>query len=257
MYCRRACSREGDEEQVSGRGSEERRGERREKNTSMKFEGEAAIHVKSGLQNVSVGDNTGQQTMAYEYGILRDVFNLDAANVFAPRNDDVFRSVFDLYIAIWMLYSEITRVIPPTCKSLLVGLRILQVALHHHVASEHDFSNCLSICRDGLHVLGADDIELFQKYSLEQYYAIHLEVASMQSLGHRFPGIVRTQLRLSLEHIEVALDHSLTAANECPNKKAIVSAFRRTLTAFKTAPAIGIPKWASYKAGTFGATTAT
>nr|GMD77451.1 hypothetical protein L195_g004257 [Ipomoea batatas] len=112
-------------------------------------------------------------------------------------------------------------------------------------------------CWDGLHVLGADDIELFQKYSLEQYYAIHLEVASMQSLGHRFPRIVHTQLRLSLEHIEAALDHSLTAANECPNKKAIVSAFRRTLTAFKTAPAIGIPKWASYKAGTFGATTAT
>nr|GLL43853.1 hypothetical protein L195_g004257 [Ipomoea trifida] len=122
---------------------------------------------------------------------------------------------------------KITRVIPPACKSLLVGLRILQVALHHHVASEHDFSDCLSICRDGLHVLGAHDIEkeqkaaeqhqlslhaqdeLFQKYSLEQYYAIHLEVASMQSLGHRFPGIVRTQLRLSLEHIEVALDHSL------------------------------------------------
>ncbi|MFS7990891.1 hypothetical protein Hanom_Chr11g01064281 [Helianthus anomalus] len=41
----------------------------------------------------------------------------------------------------------------------------------------------------------------------------------------------------------------MTADDECSRRKPIVEAFRRMLTAFRTAPLIGTPKWASYIAG--------
>ncbi|KAJ0519535.1 hypothetical protein HanOQP8_Chr11g0427631 [Helianthus annuus] len=129
-----------------------------------------------------------------------------------------------------------------------------------------------------------------------QYYATRLAAVSIRTRGHRILETSRTQPHLLLERIGDCLDYSrrfrllmttrsgglklvlilsfrifkassaslknswstiMTADDECSRRKPIVEAFRRMLTAFRTAPLIGTPKWASYIAGVFGAITTT
>src|SRR5690606_20064148 len=70
--------------------------------------------------------------MAIEY-----LLDLEGGDVLAAGDDDVFRAVLDLDIAIGMDHAQVAGSEPAAGQGLLRGCRVLQVALHDGVAPEH------------------------------------------------------------------------------------------------------------------------
>ena len=86
-------------------------------------------------------------------------FHFDGRDVLAPADDDVFDPVADLDVPVRMNDGAIARVKPAALERFGRGLGIVVVALHHHVAANHDLAHGLTIPR---HLAAAvvDDREL-------------------------------------------------------------------------------------------------
>src|SRR5208283_3356656 len=66
------------------------------------------------------------------------VLHIDRGDVLAARDDDVLRAVAELDVAVRMLDPEIAGVEPAAGEGLVGRRLVLEVALHHDVAAEHD-----------------------------------------------------------------------------------------------------------------------
>jgi len=92
--------------------------------------------------------------------LVEGVFHLDGRDVFAARDDDVLGPILELHIAIGIEDPKITTVKPAIGKSLLSGLGILEIALHHGIAPKDHLAHGLAIARHFLQRLGVDDRDL-------------------------------------------------------------------------------------------------
>ena len=73
--------------------------------------------------------------------------HLDRGDIFAPRDDNVLGPVCNLDIAVGVLHGEVAGVEITVLEGLGRGLRVLQVALHHHIAAQPDLSLALAVHR--------------------------------------------------------------------------------------------------------------
>src|SRR3546814_1963840 len=73
--------------------------------------------------------------------LFRSFLDLQAGDVLAAGNDDVLRAVLDLDIAVGMAHAEIAGMVPAAAERLRRRRRILQVALHHSIAAQHELAD--------------------------------------------------------------------------------------------------------------------
>src|SRR3712207_8190584 len=84
-----------------------------------------------------------------DLGVLREhVFDLQAGDVLAPRDDDVLGAVLDLDHAVGVPNGEVARAAPAIDQGLRGRLRVLEVALHHRVATQPKLADGLAVARD-------------------------------------------------------------------------------------------------------------
>ena len=67
---------------------------------------------------------------------------------------------------------------PAAREGLGGGGRVLEIALHHDVAAEHDLAEGLAVGRHGLHGLGVDHVEGFE-----------------HRIAHALPGLLAPRIR--------------------------------------------------------------
>ncbi len=91
---------------------------------------------------------------------IEHVFHLQAGDVLPARDDDVLGSVLDLHITVRVPHRQIAAAKPPLRHRLGAGDRVLEIALHHHIAAQHDFAHGLAILRDSLAADRVDDPHL-------------------------------------------------------------------------------------------------
>ena len=94
---------------------------------------------------------------------VQDFFYLDRRDVLAAGNDDVFRPVLELNVAVRVDHPEVSRVEPPARESLLRGLRIAEISLHHDIPTEHDLSHRFTVAGHRLHGFRIKHVELFER----------------------------------------------------------------------------------------------
>ena len=85
---------------------------------------------------------------------VKGLFDLNRRYVFTARNDDIFRAILELDIAIVMQDAEITGVEPAACKGLLRGFWVAKIPLHHDVPAEHNLAHRLPVARHTLQGFG-------------------------------------------------------------------------------------------------------
>src|SRR5690554_912441 len=85
------------------------------------------------------------------------VFHFDGGDVFATRDDDVFQSVLDFDVAVFMPYGQVTGVEPAAAESFFCGTWVLQVTFHHSITAQEDLANGFAIFRDRLHGVGVSN----------------------------------------------------------------------------------------------------
>ena len=112
---------------------------------------------------------------------VQRIFHLDAADVFATRDDDVFVAVFDLHIALGIHHAQVARMEPTAFKGLRSGVGVFQIALHDDVAAKHDFAHGLPIVGCGGHAL-----RVFQGHALLQGIANALSTVEQSLLVQAF-----------------------------------------------------------------------
>mmetsp|Transcript_24202 Transcript_24202/g.45052 ORF Transcript_24202/g.45052 Transcript_24202/m.45052 type:complete len:245 (+) Transcript_24202:1679-2413(+) len=66
--------------------------------------------------------------------------DLDRADVFAARDDDILGPVRDLNIAVGMLHRDVARVKIAALKCLGGGIGVLEIPFHDRVAAHHDLA---------------------------------------------------------------------------------------------------------------------
>ncbi len=80
---------------------------------------------------------------------VEHVLHLERADVLAPRDDDVLGAILDLGIAVGMEHGEIAGMEPPPGEGLARRLRVLEIALHHRIAAQHELAKASAIGGDG------------------------------------------------------------------------------------------------------------
>ncbi|MGY3467361.1 hypothetical protein ACVW0I_004232 [Bradyrhizobium sp. LM6.11] len=93
--------------------------------------------------------------------LVEDVLDLDGGNVLAAGNDDVLGAILDDDIAMRVEHAEVAGVKPAAFEGVPGRLLVLEVALHHDVAAEHDLADGLAIARHLPHGLRIDDGDAF------------------------------------------------------------------------------------------------
>ena len=69
------------------------------------------------------------------------VLDLDARDVLTARDDDVLGPVGDLDVAVGVGHREVAGVEPAAAEGLGGGPGIVEVALHHRAAAQHDLTH--------------------------------------------------------------------------------------------------------------------
>src|ERR1700726_2273366 len=83
---------------------------------------------------VWLGDHRGS---LHRWVVVKHILDLDRRNVFAARDDNVLRTIFQLDVAVRMDDGQVARVKPTACEGFIGGEFVLEIALHHHIAAEH------------------------------------------------------------------------------------------------------------------------
>ena len=99
---------------------------------------------------VSPHFSSGRATTAASItsGMLVEHFlDLQRRDVLAAGDDDVLRAVLDLHIAVGMHHREIAGVEPAAGECLRAGRGVLQIALHHRVAAQHQLAHRRAVRR--------------------------------------------------------------------------------------------------------------
>jgi hypothetical protein len=78
---------------------------------------------------------------------VQRVLHLDRADVLAAGDDHVLAAVLDLHVAVGLHHGQVAGVEPAALEGIARGRRVLQVALHHDVAAEHDLADRLAVGR--------------------------------------------------------------------------------------------------------------
>ncbi len=91
---------------------------------------------------------------------IEHVLHLQAGDVLPAGDDDVLGSVLDLHITVRVPHCKITAAKPPLRHRLGAGGGVLEIALHHHIAAQHDFAHGLAILGDRLAADRIDDPHL-------------------------------------------------------------------------------------------------
>ena len=78
---------------------------------------------------------------------IQRLLDLDGRDVLAARDDDVLGPVLQLHIAVRVHHPQVARMEPAAGKGFVGRGRVLQVALHHQVAAEHDLAQRLAVGR--------------------------------------------------------------------------------------------------------------
>ena len=89
---------------------------------------------------------------------VENVFNFNARDVLAARDDHIFASIFNLDVAIGVDHRKVTGMEPTARKGLTGGSIVLEITLHGDVPAEHDLAHGLAITRHRLHGLRIQDI---------------------------------------------------------------------------------------------------
>src|SRR5262245_35670645 len=90
-----------------------------------------------GLRNHCRQEHTGMATQC--------VFHLQVGDVFAARDDHVFRAIFDLGVAVGLHDRQVAGVEVTARERIGRGLGVFQVPLHGQVAAEHDLAEALPV----------------------------------------------------------------------------------------------------------------
>src|SRR5579872_2943309 len=83
--------------------------------------------------------------------LVENVFDFHRRNIFPAGNDDVLGAILDDDIAVLVEHPEVSGVKPSAGKGLTRGLFVLEIALHHDVAAEHDLADGLAVARHLTH----------------------------------------------------------------------------------------------------------
>ena len=92
---------------------------------------------------------------------VQHIFHIERRNILAAGNDNVFRTVFDLRIAVGIGHRQIAGVKPAAFERGVSRLRILEIALHGDIAAKHDLTHGLAIPRHRLHGVGVHHHHVF------------------------------------------------------------------------------------------------
>jgi len=84
---------------------------------------------------------------------VQRLFHFDGRDILATRDDNIFRAVLELNVAIGMNDTQVTRVEPPPGHGLLRSLCIAVIAFHDHIAAKHDLAHGFTIARHGLNIV--------------------------------------------------------------------------------------------------------
>ena len=103
---------------------------------------------------------------------VKNVFDLQAGDVFAAGDDHVLAAVSNLDVAVRVNHRQVAGMEPACGKGFLRGLRVFQVALHHQVAAKEYFAQALSVSR-----------YLFQGDRVEHGNGL------LQGVGHTLSGV--------------------------------------------------------------------
>src|SRR6185369_6150959 len=76
-----------------------------------------------------------------------NAFDFNRGDVLAATNNDVFQTIPNLSIAIWMNHSCIPTVKPPVAHGFFSCLRIVEVPLHHDIPAHNYFTKCFAVMR--------------------------------------------------------------------------------------------------------------
>ena len=91
------------------------------------------------------------------------VLDLDRRDVLAAGDDDVLRAVAELHVAVGVLDAEVAGMEPAAGEGLVGRGLVLEVALHHDVAAEHDLAHRLPVGRNRRHRLGVHHVERLER----------------------------------------------------------------------------------------------
>src|SRR3990167_8734584 len=105
--------------------------------------------------------------------LIEDGLDFERRNILTARNNNILRTVFQLDISVGVHHSQVSRVEPPSGKSLLCRGGVFEIPLHYDVPPEERFPDCLRVGRDRLACSGVADREaLFHRvpHSLTRFH---------------------------------------------------------------------------------------
>ncbi|MCY1506165.1 hypothetical protein D9M68_404040 [compost metagenome] len=93
---------------------------------------------------------------------VQHALDLDGGDVLAAGDDDVLQPVADFHVAVRMPHRQVAGVEPAAGEGFLGGAGVLQVALHHRVATHEDLADGLAVARHRFEAGRVGDHHAFQ-----------------------------------------------------------------------------------------------
>ena len=94
--------------------------------------------------------------------LVQNVLYLDGGNVFPARNDDVLLSVSDLNVSVGVKDGDVAGVEPSPEEGFRCACRVLQVPLHHGIATNQKLTWRPAVARHRLECLCVGDHQPFE-----------------------------------------------------------------------------------------------